>query len=240
MFYEVLLAGDGVGKIAVAEQDSQEGTSQTWVHLGNVLMEPFHLSYPLVVQDPLSQSIYMIPETNAKQSIRLYQAISFPFHWELKTVLLEGERFLDTTLLLRNGLWWLFTTVGRNRLDLYWSTAVEGPYTLHPASPLSRNDRDNRSGGRISVRSSAGSGGETYPYRIAQDVYYYYGALIRAFRIETLTPETYQETLLGGPLPLLMRNMTQPWRYCGVHHLDAQVYNETHYLVAIDGISYLP
>ena len=52
--------------------------------LGVVLEENFHLSFPFVFED--SGNLYMIPETAENQQIRLYECISFPEKWVLKTI----------------------------------------------------------------------------------------------------------------------------------------------------------
>lgn len=74
-----------------------------------VVEGPFHLSYPYLFRgtDPEScalglpargeTDIYMIPESNEDNSIRLYRATRFPDEWVCEAKLCEGDRFADTT-----------------------------------------------------------------------------------------------------------------------------------------------
>ena len=50
----------------------------------------------------------MIPESSAANEVRLYRAESFPFHWELQTILLN-LRAVDTTVFEKDGRYWLLT-----------------------------------------------------------------------------------------------------------------------------------
>ena len=69
-----------------------------------VLEEQFHLSYPYIFEH--EDRVYMIPETNEANEIRLYQAVDFPLIWELKQVLMQNVSAVDTSIfanmLLRN------------------------------------------------------------------------------------------------------------------------------------------
>lgn len=61
-----------------------------------VLSEPFHMSYPNVFQ--YESEIYMIPETNEADQIRLYKAVRFPDEWKLDSILLSGLKAVDTSV----------------------------------------------------------------------------------------------------------------------------------------------
>lgn len=61
-----------------------------------ILLEPFHLSYPNVFE--IENRIYMIPETNQANQLRLYEAVSFPNNWKLKKILLEDICCVDTSI----------------------------------------------------------------------------------------------------------------------------------------------
>ena len=62
-----------------------------------VLREPFHLSYPNVFK--YQNKIYMIPETNESNQIRLYECIDFPYKWKLNKVLYESVQLVDSSFL---------------------------------------------------------------------------------------------------------------------------------------------
>ena len=71
-----------------------------------ILEDACHYSYPFVFSS--QGTWYMIPESSAAEEVRLYRAISFPYTWELQTVLLR-ERAVDSTVFEHNGIFWLLT-----------------------------------------------------------------------------------------------------------------------------------
>lgn len=66
-----------------------------------VLVEPFHLSFPNIFL--LNGKFYMIPESEKSNQIRLYRAEKFPDEWVLDRVLATGRRFVDTSILFKDG-----------------------------------------------------------------------------------------------------------------------------------------
>ena len=90
MFFEILREDTGRGEIAWAE--SVDG--HRWTYREVVLREPYHLSYPHVLEH--QGDIYMTPETLDAGAIRLYRATDFPRRWEPVASLLEG-RLADHT-----------------------------------------------------------------------------------------------------------------------------------------------
>lgn len=71
----------------------EDGKWQPWKI---VIDEPFHMSYPNVFKH--KGNIYMIPETSADRTLRLYKAECFPEQWELIKILDHEVAFVDTTL----------------------------------------------------------------------------------------------------------------------------------------------
>ena len=61
-----------------------------------VIDEPFHMSYPNVFE--YNGEIYMIPETSADRTLRLYKAANFPDRWELAKIIDPNIALVDTTL----------------------------------------------------------------------------------------------------------------------------------------------
>lgn len=118
------LCGDPAGerKTSAGSQESAvsgtpSGTLEECAGMGapvKVLEEPFHLSYPQVFE--WNGDVYMIPESRAAGEVRLYRAVEFPFDWEFAGTLI-AEPCVDTTLLVREGLLYLYTyTDGRLRI----------------------------------------------------------------------------------------------------------------------------
>lgn len=73
-----------------------------------VIDEPFHMSYPNVFQR--NGIFYMVPETSADRTLRLYRAVSFPDQWELDRVLAKDVAYVDTTFLHMNDGCYAITT----------------------------------------------------------------------------------------------------------------------------------
>lgn len=79
-----------------------------WQRWKIVIDEPFHMSYPnIFIQD---NTVYMIPETSADRTLRLYKAVQFPDKWELDRVIARDVAFVDTTFYRHDGKLCAITT----------------------------------------------------------------------------------------------------------------------------------
>lgn len=150
-----------------------------------------HLSYPFVFVH--EGEIYMIPESMEAEEVALYRAETFPHRWVKEKVLFKGS-IVDTTVWLKDGVWYFFATfivpgTEATSLHLFTAESLMGEWRHHPASPLSNDVRDARAAGRLVEQ-----GGTLY--RPAQDCSGTYGRAIRFHRIDTLTPDAYAETLV--------------------------------------------
>ncbi|OLT02902.1 hypothetical protein BJF90_28560 [Pseudonocardia sp. CNS-004] len=209
LFFEQVRKGSDRGEIGLATSSDL----QTWTYQGTVLAEPFHLSYPHVVE--ADGETFMIPEACASGSVRLYRAAAFPFKWDLVDVSLEGRPFKDSTLVEHDGSLFLFTETSarhtQDELRLFVAADVRGPWTEHPASPLVVGNADAaRPAGRI-LRV----GGQLV--RLAQCCALRYGAGVRAHVIEQISPGEYRESRL-------YRQVLEPsgsgWNARASHHID--------------------
>lgn len=155
-----------------------------------VLKRPYHLSYPFVFEH--EGEFCMIPETGENRSIELYRATEFPWKWELSAVLMEGAVFSDATVLLHDGLWWLFVTADwlgastQDELSIFYSEVLKGEWKPHPANPVKSDSRFSRPAGRIVQQSGR-------LFRPAQNCDRTYGAGIVWFEITELTPTGFSE-----------------------------------------------
>ena len=186
----------------------------TWKYLGSVLEESFHLSFPYVFYDRISEKYYMIPESHRDKSVRLYETDidTFPFGWKLSKELLAGEFFQDTGIVYHDGIWYLFTTTKIQpkewRQDLYFAKNLKGEYQKHPASPISpphQGCKKGRLGGRLlsiaSAQPHSDALGELIGtedahagiIRFSQGAEPYYGNSLYANLIVKLTPKVYEE-----------------------------------------------
>lgn len=181
-----------------------------WVHLGKVLEEPFHLSYPQVVAE--DGKIYMIPESCdfGRGDVSLYTTEDFPFGWKKVKTLIDRP-FADSTLLKRDGHYYMacYALKGSERGELWHSESLLGPWERHPMwNKINQSIRLRRCGGRFLEEDGR-------LYRIAQDCNGFYGKRLFKVPVTKLSPAEYEE----GPAVLLAGRVDAP---CGYKH----TYNE--------------
>lgn len=131
------------GEIAVSE--IRNGKISKW---HTIIREPFHMSYPFVFEQ--SGEIYMIPETNEANSVRLYQAISFPYKWQFVKNIISDVKWVDTTLTLsKNGF--VAYTRAHEDCDKDYIANIDQKFAVLSITELDKKDGDSsyRCGGRI-------------------------------------------------------------------------------------------
>ena len=158
--------------------------------------EGTHFSFPYVFED--NGSIYMIPETGWSGTIRLYKAVddTLTKFILVKNLLTREKRpkdiifdYADNVLFKKDGIYYLFTSLLDEKgyyLQLYTASFLEGPYKLHPSTPLQYNKKYGRNGGSLIVRDDK-------LFRVAQDCSDTYGGDIHLMEITELSPLTYDE-----------------------------------------------
>lgn len=209
LFFEQVAIGATRGEIGLATSTDL----RSWTYRGAVLAEPFHLSYPHVVE--ADGEAYLIPEASGADAVRRYRAVEFPHRWELCDVLLAGRPFKDSTVLAHEGAYYLLseTSAGHthDELRLYVSEQLGGPWTEHPASPLVLGNADaaRPAGGLLSV--------DGRPLRLAQRCGRRYGEAVHGHLIDVLTPTEYRES----PPSEVMVPRANRWNARATHHLDA-------------------
>ncbi len=193
LFYEKMRAAER-GEICMRKMN----LNQEWSEPVEVLKEPFHLSFPYVFED--DGIVYMIPETQETDSIRLYKGNYDLSSFSFERILLFRERyndicfnFCDSHIFKKDGIYYLFTSVSYNwtyHLELYYSEdLIHGEFIKHPQSPIYIGNDYGRSAGSIIHND------ENY-YRISQDCQNSYGANISVHRIIHLDKFNYKEELL--------------------------------------------
>ncbi len=225
LFCEVWDRALGRGVIGAATSRNGEH----WEWLGEVLREDFHLSYPNVVAD--GGRIFMIPETNAAGSVRLYEAVSFPFRWEFVGELFSHPNPVDPTVFAHDGRWWCFLdgSLRSDRLELHCAErlAVGENWKPHPQSPLVLGDQVRaRPAGLPLVIDGV-------LHRVSQAKNPRYGTAVRAHRIDVLDDEHYADDRWGS---ILLHPSGRGPNRSGSHHISAVGRpDDDRLLVAFDG-----
>ncbi len=199
-----------------------------WTYQGIVLEEPFHLSYPQVFE--WEGEIYMVPESNKANSVRLYRASSYPTGWEYVGNLLEGEPFSDPTLFYHENTWWMWVEITDYKFDtvyLYSATDLMGPWHPHPENPVVSGDPQRaRPGGRIQVLDGR-------ILRFVQDCVPTYGSKTRVMEVTVLNRRSYEEhEVKESPI---LEGTGSGWNATGMHHVDARPLGNGRWLAVVDG-----
>ena len=153
------------------------------------LREPWHLSYPLLIED--GGETYMLPEAHKSGKLTLYRAHAFPDDWRPEAVITLDAVPIDATPLWHEGRWWLFYTPAGTKaekvsaLHVAHAPRLTGPWTPHPLNPVRFDAASSRPGGTPLIVD----GGIVLP---VQDCTRTYGGAIRPLRISVLTPERFE------------------------------------------------
>lgn len=226
MFFEVMDAESGLGKIALATS----GDGLRWSYERVVLEEPFHLSYPYVFE--WRGEYYMTPETLRPGVVRLYKADPFPLRWVCLGAIVEGAH-ADPSTFRFDGRWWMFACPTPNKHDtlrLYFADELTGPWAEHPLSPVVEGDHHvARPAGRVVVRGDG-------VIRYAQDCHPFYGTQVRAFEVTGLTRETYSEKEHERSPVLVPAG--EGWNGQRMHHVDPHPLPGGVWLACVDGKSF--
>jgi hypothetical protein len=205
LFFENYPYLDKIGMIACAEvlRDGVISDSRT------VLAPGHHLSYPFVFQH--RGEIYMLPESGADQTVKLYRADPFPDRWSLEKVLFKGARAVDPTLWVEDGIYWFFVTIvdppeAGPQLFLFYADSLTGEWKYHPSNPICSDVGFARGAGRI-----FGENGRRI--RPSQDHSHGYGCACHFRQILELTKHSYREASLGSIEPAWEKGLTGTHTY---------------------------
>ena len=195
MFLEVDHYAKQHGRIGVSRL-TRDGTFERPV---TVLERPYHLSYPFVFR--WRGTWFMMPESSRASRIQVFSARQFPWEWTPEAVLFDSLHAVDSTLVSVEGRWWLFTNVSphpaiRNYDELYafYAPTPFGPWTPHRRNPVKSDARSARAAGSFFWKGKA-------LYRPSQDCSGRYGSAMVINRVDQLTPDVFQETIVARVEP---------------------------------------
>ena len=180
--------------------------------LGVVLDEDFHLSYPFIFE--YNKNIFMCPETNEKEEIRLYKCLQFPNKWKFHKTLMRNVSAADTNIFEFNNKWWIFTTIKKgiddhnSQLHIFYSdNPLSENWHPHGSNPVIFDPLRARNGGMIVVGNQI--------YRVFQrQGFAIYGESCGVAKIITLSPTEYREEVCSFIEPKFFKNIK------GVHTLN--------------------
>ena len=192
LFYE-LQHWDDPGCIAMIKTKDLK----TWTKPQIVLQQPFHLSFPYVFKD--NGTVYMIPESQESDSIRLYKANDNLTTFTYVRTLLQQERkegihynYNDSHIYYQEGKYYLFTSYQKNWMyyqELYMTDdLLKGSFKLHPSSPICVSNEYGRNGGSLIQYGDK-------LLRVTQDCHENYGDNISLMEITHMDEQNYQEQL---------------------------------------------
>jgi hypothetical protein len=159
---------------------------------GVALSEPWHLSYPSLIED--GGELYMLPEGYKSGGLILYRCVRFPNQWQA-VARLGDVAAIDATVLRRDGRWWMFHAVAgpddraMRELHVAWADSLTGPWTAHSGNPVMSGFRTSRPGGSGFVHDGA-------LHLPVQDCGDTYGAAINLLRIDLLSPDAFSASVV--------------------------------------------
>jgi len=172
-----------------------------------VIEKGTHLSYPFVFFE--NGKTYIIPEESDTGNVYLYEWIDDKQEVQLKTTLINLP-LIDPSLLKHNGVYYLFGGIKgdcpNEKLHLYFSNQLEGPYTSHPLNPVKCNPQGSRMGGAFIQEDEK-------VLRVGQYSVNHYGQKLMFFKINKLSETEYEETFEYEMIP----DKKAPFN-CGLHN----------------------
>ena len=169
--------------------------------LGPAIEEPFHMSFPYVFE--YNRDLYMIPETSAANSIRLYKCAAFPMKWEFQKELLTNIRTADSMLFEHEGHWWLLTNpaspggtdFSSQLFAFHAAHPLADSWTPHAQNPLVFDSRSARNGGLLRLADGTlARARQGYAFNL-------YGARLTLAQIHELTPSAFREEQIRSLAP---------------------------------------
>lgn len=183
IFYEDLILDEQYGKIFLMTIDNSFTKFKTKL----LLDTKSHLSYPFIFEE--DNRIFVFPEASKSGRLTCYefdqgtQALSY-----LKEII--NLPLLDSTILKYSNKYWLFGTInGRdshNKLYIFFSENLLGPYTAHPGNPVKNSLKSSRPAGNFIEIDGV-------IYRPSQNCENSYGESLTINKINRLDETSFEE-----------------------------------------------
>lgn len=179
-----------VGKGVISAQ--QFGDAGPSGPMTPVLEEPWHLSYPFLIEH--AGALWMIPESTANRDVAIYRSVRFPDQWERHATLLSGLEAADVTIIRHGGRFYLFAATRdgwggySDTLSIFHADDLFGPWRPHAANPILVDRTAARPAGAF-----AHKGGVLW--RPVQDCTDGYGSALGLAEIIELSPTAFRQTV---------------------------------------------
>jgi len=202
IFIEELIYAENKGHISLIVMDDKGSYTEPI----KVLDRNYHLSYPFLIES--NGELYMIPETAQNNTIELYKCTLFPSKWEMEIILINNIKAVDSTIIFKDGKYWLFANVVRNEgasfldeLFLYYSeNLVSNNWTSHPGNPIISDVKQARPAGNFFIYKDN-------LYRPSQNCSKRYGYGMRINQVIDLTETNYLEKVVDSIFPNWDKNL---------------------------------
>ena len=157
-----------------------------------VLEEPWHLSYPFLIEH--DGALWMIPESSTHGDVALYRCVRFPDKWDRHATLLSGLELADVTITQHNGLHYLFgawrdgTGGYSDSLAIYYAEHLLGPWLPHASNPVLIDRASTRPAGNfVTINGKL--------WRPVQNCADGYGAALALAEVVELSPTAFRQTV---------------------------------------------
>jgi len=186
--------------------------NNTSERLGEAINESFHLSFPFLF--PFEGKLYMCPETNQTNDIRVYENIEFPLKWKLSKTLINNVSASDTMIFQKDNMWWMFTNIDPVAANdhssmlfiFYADSPISDTWLPHGRNPVIVDSSKARNGGMLIHEGCI--------YRVSQKQSFgFYGAGTTINKIDVLNKNEYVETEFCPVKPEFFSNVG------GTHHM---------------------
>ncbi|HEX8021897.1 glucosamine inositolphosphorylceramide transferase family protein [Mucilaginibacter sp.] len=182
LYYEELNFWKGRGEIMMTDDMHFKNKKK----VNGIMKDDIHLSYPYMFTD--SDQLYCIPETASAKQVALYQIdMNNPYKFEKIRVLLEGQSFVDSSIIRYNNKYWLFTSVSGQHgvLYLFYADKLDSPFKAHKQNPIKVASNVSRSAGRLFIVGQK-------LYMPSQNPKKCYGGSVMINEITTITETDFQ------------------------------------------------
>lgn len=195
---------------------------KNYQYRGTVLTQKFHLSYPQVFK--YKNDFYMVPESKQANAVLLYKAQRFPYDWRVCDTLIPNVQLVDPSIYLSDSLNIVVASDYAKNMYVYEADSLFGKWKLHK-KPIALIGTESRAGGRF----FADKKGLILPVQNFSKGYGYGLSLYRfSFKDGSYTVKKEKPFFL-------MANENIKEFNAGMHQLDIQRLDATHYYYVYDG-----